>query len=142
MLPFAPEHEQSLKEIRNELLAQGGNGLLFVATPLDAEVETQIVARLQEERTKDYAEFADRCQAFFQEIEKETKAEHFSFAELEEIEEDLAKLTSWFRKIQGRDFFPGRQSEEATQLLTRCRQMLDTFTHAVYTSAGLSPQDE
>ncbi len=59
-----------------------------------------------------------------------------------QIEEDLAKLTSWFRKIQGRDFFPGKRSEEAMQLLTRCRQMLDTFTHAVYTAAGLSPQDE
>jgi ChrB-like protein len=142
MVPFAPEHEHKLREIRKELQAQGGNGLLFVATPLDAEAETQLVARFQEERATDYAEFADRCQAFFQEIEKETKAEHFSFAELEEIEEDLAKLTSWFRKIQGRDFFPGKRSEEATQLLTRCRQMLDTFTHAVYTAAGLSPQDE
>lgn len=142
MLPFASEHEQQLRDIRQELQAQGGNGLLFMATSLDAEADTLIVARFQEERAKDYAEFADRCQAFVQEIEKETQAVHFSFAELEEIEEDLAKLTSWLRKIQSRDFFPGKRSEEATQSLTRCRQLLDIFTRAVYTAAGLSPQDE
>jgi hypothetical protein len=137
MLPFAPEHEQSLRELLKDLQAHGGNGLLFVATTCDAEAETQIVTRFQEERAKDYAEFAGRCQDFFQEIEKETAAENFSFAELEEIEEDLAKLTSWFRKIQGRDFFPGTRSEETTALLVRCRHLLDTFTHAVYAAAGL-----
>jgi hypothetical protein len=142
MLPCAPEHEHTLRELRKGLQAQGGNGLLFVATLCDAEAETQIVTRFQEERAKDYVEFTDRCQDFFQEIEKETAAGNFSFAELEEIEEDLAKLTRWFRKIQGRDFFPGTRSEEATQLLMHCRQMLDTFTRAVYTSAGLEQQDE
>ncbi len=137
MLPFAPLHEQSLRELLKDLQAHGGNGLLFVATPCDAEAETQIVTRFQEERAKDYTEFASRCQEFFQEIEKETAAENFSFAELEEIEEDLAKLTSWFRKIQGRDFFPGTRSEETTALLVRCRHLLDTFTHTVYAAAGL-----
>lgn len=137
MLPSAPEHEQQLRDIRKELQAQGGNGLLFVATSLDADADTSIVARFQEERAKDYAEFADRCQAFFAEIERETAAEHFSFAELEEIEEDLAKLTGWLRKIQGRDFFPAPQSEEAVSLLARCRTCLDTFTHAVYVAVGL-----
>ncbi len=137
MLPFAPEHEQTLRELLKDLQTHGGNGLLFVATPCDAEAETQIVTRFQEERAKDYTEFASRCQDFFQEIEKETAAENFSFAELEEIEEDLAKLTSWFRKIQARDFFPGTRSEETTALLVRCRHLLDTFTHAVYATAGL-----
>jgi hypothetical protein len=137
MLPFTPEHEQCLRELLKDLQAHGGNGLLFVATTCDVEAETQIVARFQEERAKDYAEFAGRCQNFFQEIEKETAAGHFSFAELEEIEEDLAKLTRWFRKIQGRDFFPGTRSEETTALLARCRHLLDTFTHAVYAAAGL-----
>jgi len=142
MLPFTPEHEQCLRELLKDLQAHGGNGLLFVATTCDAEAETQIVTRFQEERAKDYAEFAGRCQDFFQEIEKETAAGHFSFAELEEIEEDLAKLTSWLRKIQHRDFFPGPKAEEATRLLARCRHMLDLFTRTVYTHAGLEPLEE
>ncbi len=142
MLPQAAEHEQVLAELLRDIQAHGGNGLLLVASALDASHETQIMARFQQERARDYTEFADRCQEFFREIEKETAAQHWSFAELEEIEEDFAKLTSWLRKIQHRDFFPGPQSEEATRSLSRCRQLLDAFTRSVYTSAGLSPQDE
>jgi len=142
MLPQAPEHEQVLRELLQDIQAHGGSGFLLVASALDTSHEVPILTRFQEERTHDYTEFAGRCQDFFQEIEKETAAQQWSFAELEEIEEDFTKLTSWLRKIQHRDFFPGSKSEEAVALLARCRQMLDVFTHVVYKSAGLKPKDE
>ena len=142
MLPQTAEHEQVLAELLRDIQVHGGTGLLLVASALDASQETQIIARFQQERARGYIEFADRCQEFFREIEKETAAQNWSFAELEEIEEDLAKLTSWLRKIQHRDFFPGPRSEEATQLLAKARQLLDGFTHAVYVHAGLESKDE
>ena len=142
MLPHTSDHERVFAELLREIQAQGGNGLIFVASALDASIEAQIITRFQEERARNYTEFTGRCQDFFQEIEKETQAQHWTFAELEELEEDFAKLTSWLRKIQHRDFFPGPTSSEATQLLARCRQLLDAFTHSVYTSAGLEPKDE
>ena len=142
MLPRTPGHEQFIREVLAELQSQGGSGLLLVATTLDTEAESQIIARFQAERAKDYVEFEGRCQDFFGEIDKEMAEQHWTFAELEEIEEDLAKLTSWLRKIQSRDFFPGVHSERATQQLARCRQMLDTFTHAVYAAAGLESRGE
>lgn len=142
MLPLTEEHEQIFAELLREIQTQGGNGLLLKAVALDVSDETRIIQRFQEERSRNYTEFAGRCQDFFAEVEKETQASNFTFAELEEIEEDLAKLTSWLRKIQQRDFFPGPSSEEAKHLLAQCRQMLDTFTHAVYHGAGLEPQGE
>ncbi len=142
MLPHTSEHESVFRELLQDIQAHGGSGLVLMASALDASHEAQILTRFQEERARDYTEFAGRCQDFFQEIEKETAAQHWSFAELEEIEEDFAKLTSWLRKIQQRDFFPGPKVEEAVALLARCRQLLDAFTHAVYRSAGLEPKDE
>ena len=112
MLPLTQEHEQGLAELLREIQAQGGSGLLLHASALDTSIETQIILRFQEERARNYTEFAGRCQDFFHEIEKETQAGNFTFAELEEIEEDLAKLTSWLRKIQQRDFFPGPPGED------------------------------
>ncbi|HET8846656.1 MAG TPA: Chromate resistance protein ChrB, partial [Ktedonobacteraceae bacterium] len=91
---------------------------------------------------KDYVEFDGRCQDFFREIDQEMADHHWTFAELEENEEDLAKLTSWLRKIQSRDFFPGPHSAQAARQLVRCRQMLDTFMHAVYTAIGLETKAE
>lgn len=142
MLPFTQEHEQVFTELLREIQAQGGNGLLLHASALDTSGEATIIQRFQEERSRDYTEFAGRCQDFFAEIEKETQASNFTFAELEEIEEDLAKLTGWLRKIQQRDFFPGPPGEEARKLLSRCRLLLDTFTHEVYHYAGLESPGE
>lgn len=142
ILPLRQEHEQVFMELLREIQAQGGSGFLFKASSLDAAGNAQIIQRFQDERARNYTEFSGRCQDFGHEIEKETQAHNFTFAELEEIEEDFAKLTSWLRKIQQRDFFPNARSEEATQHLSQCRQLLDTFTRAVYTSAGLEGKEE
>jgi len=142
MLPQTPNQERFFVELLQEIQAQGGNGLLLVASVLDTPGNEQMIRLFQEERDRDNTEFADRCDEFFREIEKETQTQHWSFVELEEIEEDFAKLTRWLRTIQHRDFFPGPQSEEATRRLSQCRQMLDVLTRSVYTSAGLSPKDE
>ncbi len=142
MLPLTEKHEQLFAALLQEIQAQGGSGFLLRASALDAVGSEQIILRFQEERARNYTEFVGRCQDFLHEIEKETQAGNLTFAELEEIEEDFAKLTSWLRKIQQRDFFPGEASSEGAQQLSRCRQMLDIFTRAVYTSAGLEPKDD
>lgn len=76
------------------------------------------------------------------EIEKETAVQKFTFAELEENEQDLLKLTKWLRKIQRRDFFPNAASREAQEALIRCRQTLQAFTATVYQREGLSLPNE
>ena len=84
-----------------------------------------------------------RCQEFLQELEKETRAHKFTFAELEENEHDLLKLSRWLRKIQQRDFFPSPASRAARERLTHCRQALQAFTTTVYEQEGLpSPNPE
>ena len=80
--------------------------------------------RFQSERAKEYLEFGERCQEFLHEIEKETLAQKFTFAELEENEQDLLKLTRWLRKIQQRDFFPETSHHAANEAMTRCREAM------------------
>jgi len=142
VLPRSEDHERFLDHLLAEVRAQGGNGLLFVASPLDAAVPADIVARFQAERAEDYVEFAGRCRDFLAEIAKETGSKNFTFAELEENEQDLHKLAGWLKKIQTRDFFRGEQAEQAERALAGCQQALDVFTQAVYTAAGLAPIEE
>jgi hypothetical protein len=140
MLPHAPEQEQLLQTLLAELEQQGGSGFFLEAKAPNEVIQAELIARFQGERNKEYQEFGERGQQFLQELEKETRAHKFSFAELEENEQDLLKLTRWLRKIQRRDFFPGPASREAVVRLTRCRHALHTFMSAVYEQEGLPPQ--
>ncbi len=142
ILPRSLELEYLIRDLFAEVERQGGSGFILKADAFDPTFHTRIVARFQAEREQEYAEFGERCEGFLQEIEKETQAQKFTFAELEENEHDLLKLTSWLRKIQSRDFFRGPRSEGAVHALARCRSALDTFTATVYMKVGLESTDE
>lgn len=137
ILPFTTEQEQTLQKLLAEVEQQGGGGFLLEATASTETLHTQLIERFQHERAQEYQEFGEQGQAFVEEIEKETRARKFTFAELEENEQELLKLTRWLRKIQRRDFFPGPASQEAVTVLARCQQALRTFTNTVYAQAGL-----
>src|SRR5438128_3269929 len=139
MLPRAREQEQVLLTLLTEMEQQGGSGFFLEARAPTEAIQTGLIERFQEERAKEYQEFGDRCQEFLQELEKETRAHKFTFAELEENEQDLLKLTRWLRKIQQRDFFPNSSSREAQESIEHCRQTLHTFMTAVYEQEGLPP---
>ncbi len=144
MLPQTSEQEQTLSTLLMEMEQQGGSGFFLEARAPTEAIQANLIERFQEERAKEYQEFGDRCQEFLQEIEKETRAHKFTFAELEENEQDLLKLTRWLRKIQRRDFFPSSSSREAVAHLAGCRQALETFTATVYEQEGLptpNPED-
>ncbi len=137
MLPHLREQEQVLLTLLTEMEQQGGSGFFLEARAPNEVIQASLIERFQGERAKEYQEFGERCQRFLQEVEKETHAHKFTFAELEENEQDLLKLTRWLRKIQQRDFFPSSSSHEAQERLAQCRQALQTFTISVYEQEGL-----
>lgn len=137
VLPRTPEHEHFLHVLIEEVARQGGMSFLFSAQANDMTMEERIIARFQQARTQEYTEFCERCQAFLDEIAKETRVQKLAFAELEENEDDLQKLTVWFRKIRTRDFFGGDHVEKAEAALVHCREVLQDFTTAVYAHEGL-----
>jgi hypothetical protein len=81
---------------------------------------------------REYDEFAERCAALLDEIGKEDKAGKYTFAELEESEQDLEKLARWLGKIQARDFFPDERGQEAAAMLARCQTAVEAFSQSVY----------
>lgn len=143
MLPHTPEQEQALWTLLAEMEQQGGSGFFLEARTPTGAIQADLIERFQAERAKEYQEFGERCQEFLQEIEKETRAHKFTFAELEENEQELLKLTRWLRKIQQRDFFPGSPSREIVARLASCHQALQAFTAMVYKQEGLpTPNSE
>ncbi len=137
MLPHVKEQELVLQTLLSEMEQQGGSGFYLAARAPSKVIQAELIERFQAERDSEYQEFGERCQQFLAEIEKETHAHKFTFAELEENEQDLLKLTRWLRKIGQRDFFPHMASQEAVAHLSQCRQALEIFTTTVYEQEGL-----
>jgi uncharacterized protein with PIN domain len=137
LLPRVKEQEQILLTLLTEMEQQGGSGFFLEARAPNEMIQAGLIERFRGERAKEYQEFGERCQEFLREVEKETHAHKFTFAELEENEQDLLKLTRWLRKIQQRDFFPSSSSVKAQECLAQCRQALQTFTISVYEQEGL-----
>lgn len=132
LLPRTDEHLRRLKLIENDISEFGGEAVLLHTAPLDSSQDEKVQARFKADRDEQYREFIDKCRDFQREIEKETLASHFTFAELEENDVDLKKLQGWLEKIRKLDFYGGNLSVEAQELLRACESSLETYAQQVF----------
>ena len=137
VLPDTATHAAFFGQLRENIIRQGGTGFVVNVPSFPPEVNETIVQRFRADRAREYDEFAERCAALLAEIGKETRAEKYTFAEMEESEQDIEKLVRWLKKIQARDFFPDERREQAGVMMTRCRDALNGFSQAVYIAEGV-----
>jgi vacuolar-type H+-ATPase subunit I/STV1 len=132
VLPKGSEQKEFLEGLLETIQQQGASGQIFTVTPLNEAIEQDILARFHNDRDEEYAEIQERSHEFLGEIEKETRKQKFTFAELEENEQDLQRLTSWFERIQKRDFIGGEKAQQAAEALEACRAAFEAFSTEVY----------
>ena len=116
--------------LQSKTRAQAGKS--FRLPPLTETIEQDILARFRADREEEYAEFYERSQEFLAEIKKETGKLKFTFAELEENEQDFQRLTNWLEKIKKRDFVGGDEAQKAIETLKTCRTAFEIFSTEVY----------
>jgi hypothetical protein len=129
-LPTSPANERSLRKLRREIVDMSGTAILLSAAALagDAEVRGAFVTA----RNEEYAEIIDKCEDFLRQVQKEYDENHFTYAELEENEEDLVKLKNWFAKIVDRDVFLADRRPATERALETCEQSLEAYAARVY----------
>jgi hypothetical protein len=137
VLPDTPLHAGLFRQLRDGIAAQGGTAFVLSVPVSAPELAQEIVRRFRADRGQEYDEFTERCTALLQEIGRETSGGKYTFAELEEGEQDLEKLARWLVKIQERDFFPDDKGQQSAALLARCRSAVESFSQAVYAAEGL-----
>ena len=136
VLPATVEHAALFQELADMARAQGGQATIFNGHVTDGD--ESLIERFSGDRGREYGEFGQRTAGFLAEIDKETGLEKFTFAELEEIEDDFQKLATWLAKIEARDFFPGEQRTLARKTLETCERARDQFAETVYGREGLA----
>lgn len=139
MLPNQPEQVKFLEDLLDTVIKQGASGQIFSISPLNSDIERDILMRFQADRGEEYAEFLEQSQEFLAEIERETKAQKFTFAEFEESEQDLQRLTSWLEKIRNRDFFAGEKAKQAAAVMDQCRTAFEIFSNEVFNRQAPGP---
>lgn len=130
VLPEPTVHERALRSLRKDITELGGTAHLMRCEALAGAGE--VVATYNAARDEEYEEILDRCRGFRAEIDKEAAAEKFTYAELEENDEDLTKLRGWFDKVRLRDSLGAGRRPAAEEALQNCVAALDTFAEKVY----------
>lgn len=132
LLPKNDDHTRRLKIIENEIHEMAGESVLLETVALDKGQEDKVVGRFKVDRDEEYAEFIDKCDDFDAEVAKETRARHFTYAELEENDADLKKLQTWLEKIRKLDFYGAARGVEAKRRLDHCEALLDAYAQHVF----------
>lgn len=131
ILPLTGENGRLMAEIRNEVTGNGGEAFIMKSS-VDEESRQTVVNKFNEARNEEYRELLEKCDDFFAEIEKEIARKNFTFAEIEENEEELRKLNEWFGKIAARDVFGAELRDGSKAALSKCEAVLDGFCDKVY----------
>lgn len=132
LLPKIDEHVRRLKVLENEIAAMEGEAVLLETIGLDRAQEDKVIARFSAERNEAYAELISRCNDFEAEIARERGIDKFTYAEVEENEEDLTKLRAWLDKIMRLDFYKASLRADAEQRVERCATLLDDYAREVF----------
>jgi len=132
LLPFSEKYETAFREISNEILRNNGEAYILRSVFISLGNKTDIRDVFNAARDEEYKEFVEKCEDCQHEIEKETKKGNFTFAEIEENERELHKLTDWLAAIGERDFFGASLKNSADEELAKCREVLGEYSGAVY----------
>lgn len=132
LLPKTDEHVRRLRVLDKEIIEMEGEAVLLETVGLDRAQEERVVARFSAERNEAYQEFVSRCVDFEAEIARERGIGKFTYAEVEENEEDLTKLRAWLNKIVRLDFYGAPLRTEAEERLASCATLLDDYAREVF----------
>ena len=137
LLPRTPDHEADMRRLVAKIEEFHGEAHVLTFTSPSKEWEDRIITRFNATVNEDYAEVAENEERFQDEIHRETRKEKFTFVELEDMEDDRAKIKREMVRVQARDFFgaPGRSEAEAQ--MAESAKLFKEFSRKVYAREGV-----
>ena len=132
VLPNNNDNYSVLQKISQDIESNNGESLLMECVFFDEKHEQRVISLFNNIRDEEYTEFLSECEKYIKEIEKEISKEKFIFAELEEEEEELQKLISWYSKIEARDIFHSSLENDAKEILEQIKNAFEDYSELVY----------
>lgn len=130
MFPDTREGVKKLQACRRLAEDARGTARLFPLLIEDEQAKSTLVAEFHELRAAEYAELREQTIALLDELRKEGDGGKFTFAELEENEDELEKLERWLTKIESRDLLNCPDHDRSAELLAQGQAALEEFRAA------------
>ena len=130
-----PNNDQLASEVKGILRDIGnfhGTASAFISLDFDESQGERIKSRSLAARDEEYAELEGQCRRFMLHVEHATLTERYTFAEVEELEEEITKLERWLSEIQSRDLFGSPQALVCAKEIERGRNALAQFTERAF----------
>ncbi len=131
-LPINEDNEVFLQKVSDEIIQSNGASYVMRMIPQDDSTSQRIVDAFNQARNEEYSELLEQCDSLLRELEKESGCGKFTFAELEENENEFHKLINWYQKITERDFLGASLRSSADEKLKQCQARLEAFSTEVY----------
>lgn len=132
VLGFNEENYNALHKISREIEENNGEAFLMECAFFEEKHEEKIISLFNDIRDEEYNEFIEKSDDYLKELQKEIRIEKFTFAELEEEEEELQKLVSWYEKIKVRDIFNAPGGNTAVEKLGSIQASFEEYSVLVY----------
>ena len=127
ILPERPDTLAALRALAQRIEELDGQASLVQGAQLDRERAAAVIEQFHTARANEYAEIVREAELLLAHIARETEHRDFTFAELEELEQDLAKLRRWTDQVRARDYFSQGPDAALVALLERGEQALEAF---------------
>jgi hypothetical protein len=142
VLPNRPDLRAELLAVRERVVTLGGSSNLFDVPTLPPDEHDALVQGFRTLVADQYAEIVEECETkFVKEVEFEHFRQNYTFAEAEEIEQDLDKIRRWYARTQERDWFDAPGREAVAAWIERCAVLLDEFFTTVHARAAGHPSE-
>lgn len=132
VLPERPRQLHMFQEIAAKVKELGGQATLVRSGQLDGERIEAIVTAAANARQTEYDDIHKEAARFQAHIRREREHREFTFAELQELEADLAKLQRWLAQVKERDFANLDEAKRIDEVLSRCEADLSAFAEDAY----------
>jgi Protein ChrB, N-terminal len=127
VLPEQPATLNSLRGLAGRIEAMDGQAYVVERAQLDSEPTAALEAQFQAARADEYNEIRREGELLLAHVARETEHREFTYAELEELEQDLGKLKRWTDQVHDRDYFGETSYAGVLALLDRCECALEAF---------------
>ena len=132
ILPDTKEAEEEFKKLEEQINSNGGQSISCITIIDDENKNNKLTEQFNKERELDYRELIEKCDDFGVEMDRETKRENFTFAEVEENEHEVEKLNIWLERIEKKDYFRCAVKSEVLKRLEGCSSLLNQFSKKVF----------
>ena len=123
----------ALQKIADRVEELRGSYHLLPLRDLPEDEEAKIVNGFLAQSNLQYDEIIENCEVnFTKEIEFETFRQNFTYAEAEEIRQELDKIRRWYERVVERDWFGAAQRELALSSIERGEKLLEEFEEKVF----------